>query len=329
MNKKNILVTGGAGYIGSHMVQKLLENDYNPIVFDNLSGGKKEFVPADVTFIEGDLLNKADLENVFTKFNIAAVMHFAGLISVGESVSEPKKYQENNVVGGCNLLEAMGKHNVKRLIFSSTAAVYDFQQDMPLTENSKLGPKNPYGQTKLDFENIIKQQAKDNGLNFIIFRYFNAGGSLYQKNIGESHNPETHLIPNILRSLKGPHKFYIFGTDYPTTDGTCVRDYVHVIDICQAHLLGLKNLFQDKCGETFNIGTGVGFTVKEVIDKAEIIVENKINYIAEKRRAGDADILVASFEKARKVLGWEPKHSIDEIIKSAFLWEKQKDKLNK
>lgn len=325
MNKKNILVTGGAGYIGSHMVQMLLEKGYNPIVFDNLSCGKREFVPKHITFYLGDLLNVDDLDVVFKENDIAAVMHFAGLISVGESVKEPKKYQENNVQGGLNLLSVMERHGVNRLIFSSTAAVYDFKQEMPLTENSNLSPANPYGQTKLDFENIIKERANSSGLDFVIFRYFNAGGAMSEKDIGEAHDPETHLIPNILRSLNGSKNFYVFGTDYPTVDGTCVRDYVHVIDICQAHLLGLKNLLANKGGDIFNVGTGCGYTVKQVIAKTETIVGSKIKYIEEKRRDGDADILVASFEKARRVLGWKPAYSLDDIIKSAFLWESKKD----
>lgn len=323
--KSNILVTGGAGYIGSHMVLRLLANNYNPIVFDNLSEGHIEFVPKDVTFVKGDLRNYADIESVFEKHKIDAVMHFAGLISVAESVKEPKKYQQNNIDGGNNLLKAMGKYKVTNLIFSSTAAVYESEQGMPLTEDAVLKAKNPYGETKLAFEKIIQEKAASADLNFIIFRYFNAGGADLSQNIGEAHSPETHLIPNILRSVRTEEEFSLFGDNYPTPDGTCVRDYIHVSDICEAHLLGLKNLLKGVGNQIFNVGTGSGYTVKEVIIKAEEVTGSKINYTIKKRRDGDASILVASFDKAKEVLGWEPKYNLADIIESAYAWENKRN----
>lgn len=325
MNKMNVLVTGGAGYIGSHMVHNLLDNDYNPIVFDNLSSGKKHFVPKDVPLVIGDLRDYKSLEKVFSEYKIDAVMHFAGLISVGESVQEPLKYNEVNVSGGINLLKAMQENNVNKIIFSSTAAVYESDQSMPLTEDSILNPANPYGKTKLVFENIIQEVAAVTDLRFIIFRYFNAGGSMHERGIGESHFPETHLIPNILQSLKGKRRFYIFGEDYATPDGTCIRDYIHVKDICQAHLAGLKILFEGCGQEIFNIGTGRGYTVKEVMEEVTKLTEQEIDCSIEKRRDGDAAILVASANKAKEILNWTPKETLKDIIESAFAWEQKRD----
>lgn len=325
MEKLNILVTGGAGYIGAHMVHILLDNNYNPIIFDNLSGGKKEFVPENVTLVEGDLRDYTTLEKVFSDYKIDAVMHFAGLISVGESVAKPLIYNEVNISGGINLLKAMQKNNVNKLIFSSTAAVYESDQTMPLTEESILNPANPYGKTKLIFENIIKEVASVSDFKFIIFRYFNAGGAMHERGIGETHVPETHLIPNILQSLKGKRNFFIFGDDYPTPDGTCMRDYIHVKDICQAHLLGLKSLFSGGGQEIFNIGTGRGYTVKEVVEEVTKLTGQEIVCTIEKRRDGDANILVASANKAKEVLGWTPKETLKDIIESAFAWEKKRD----
>jgi UDP-glucose 4-epimerase len=320
-NKKNILVAGGAGYIGSHMVRLLLEAGYAPVVFDNLSTGHREFIPNDVVFIEGDLRNESDLKEVFDGHDIDTVMHFASFIQVGESVKDPVKYYDNNVIACIKLLEAMLKKNVKKIVFSSTAAVYGDPEEVPVAETALLKPTNPYGRTKLMFEEILEDVRRAQGLDYISLRYFNVAGAHESGGIGENHDPETHLIPNILRSAKnGSVKFQVFGDDYSTPDGTCIRDYIHVVDLCKAHLLSLEYL--DKKGtEIFNLGSGNGFSVNEVVENVRKVTEKDIMVEIHERRAGDAGKLVACSDKAKDLLGWEPEYGLEDMIRTAWEWE--------
>lgn len=302
-----ILVTGGAGYIGSHMTRTLLENRYKPIVFDNLSTGYRSFVPKDAIFIKGDLKNKKDIKKVFKKYKIEAVTHFAGSIVVPESVEKPLMYYENNVVSCVNLLNAMVKYHVKRFIFSSTAAVYGNPERNPIKEEDVIKPNNPYGRTKAIMENILFDLSQAEDFYYIALRYFNVGGAHKSGEVGESHNPETHLIPNILKNIKGENKeFTLYGTNYPTKDGTCIRDYIHIEDLCDAHLLALKRLIKINKSDVFNLGNNKGFSVLEVIEMAEKVAQIKVNVKTAPKRAGDSVKLVASSTKAKEVLGWQP-----------------------
>lgn len=320
-----ILVTGGAGYIGSHMVRTLLENKYKPIVFDNLSTGYRSFVPKGAPFVKGDLKNKKDIEEFFKKYKIDAVMHFAASIVVPESVEKPLMYYENNVVSCINLLNAMVKHNVKRFVFSSTAAVYGNSKRNPIQEEDEIKPNNPYGRTKAIMEKILFDLSQAIDFNYVALRYFNVGGAHASGEVGESHDPETHLIPNILKNIKGENKeFTLYGTDYPTKDGTCIRDYIHIEDLCDAHLLALKRLIKINKSDVFNLGNNKGFSVFEVIKVAEKITKSKTKIKIAKRRTRDSVKLVASSKKAKEMLGWQPKRSLEEIITSAWEWERNK-----
>lgn len=320
----HILVTGGAGYIGSHMVRTLLENGYEPIVFDNLSTGYRIFVPKRVPFIKGDLKNKKDIEDVFKKYKIDAVMHFAASIVVPESVEKPLMYYENNVVSCINLLNVMVERNVKKFIFSSTAAVYGNPKKSPVKEEDVVRPNNPYGRTKAIIEKILLDLSEAEDFNYIALRYFNVGGAHRSGEVGESHNPETHLIPNILKSIKGENKeFTLYGVNYSTKDGTCIRDYIHIEDLCGAHLLALKRLLKTNKSDVFNLGSNKGFSVLEVIEMAEKVAQVKVNIKTAPKRAGDSVKLVASSAKAKEILGWQPKRSLSEIITSAWKWERQ------
>lgn len=319
----HILVTGGAGYIGSHMVRALLENGYKPVVFDNLSTGYRNFVPKDVPFIKGDLKNKNDIQKVFKKYKIDAVTHFAASIVVPESVEKPLMYYENNVVSCVNLLNAMVGHHVKKLVFSSTAAVYGNPKRNPIQEEDAIKPNNPYGQTKAIMEKILFDLSRVEDFNYVALRYFNVGGAHGSGEVGESHDPETHLIPNILKNIKGENReFTLYGTDYPTKDGTCIRDYIHIEDLCQAHVLALKYLNKTKKSNIFNLGNNQGFSVLEVLKAAEKVTGKKAKVKITSRRAGDSIKLVASSKKAKAVLGWQPNKSLDEIIESAWAWER-------
>ena len=319
-----ILVTGGAGYIGSHCVQALLDAGRDVVIFDNLSTGHRETVEklAGAGFVEGDLKNPADINGVFEKFDIEAVVHFAAFSQVGESVKEPYKYFQNNVCGSMNLLEAMVKHDCKKIVFSSTAAVYGEPDYTPIDENHPKHPINPYGETKLTVEMIMDDFEKAYGLKSVRLRYFNVAGADALGRIGEWHEPETHLIPNVLKAAINPGKtFNLFGDDYPTKDGTCVRDYIDVNDLIDAHLLALKYL-QDG-GETnvFNLGTQTGSTVKEVFETCEKVTGKEIPYEIQPRRAGDPAILVADNKKAREILGWQPSRTLTDSVKNAWNYE--------
>ena len=322
-----ILVTGGAGYIGSHCVMALLESNNDVVIFDNLSTGHIETVQTlqkygNVEFQQGDLTNFDDINSVFKKFNIEKVVHFAAFSQVGESVINPQKYYINNVCGTINLLRAMLENNVKKIVFSSTAATYGEPVYIPIDEKHPQNPINPYGQSKLMIEKIMDDYNKAYGLKSVRVRYFNVAGADLKSRIGEWHDPETHLIPNILKSTFNNGKtFQMFGDDYDTKDGTCVRDYINVEDLAQAHLLALNYL--DEGGETnfFNLGTNDGNTVKEVFAACEKVTQKDIPVEMKPRRAGDPASLVADNSKAKENLDWNPKHTLEESIQSAYTWE--------
>lgn len=324
-----ILVTGGAGYIGSHCVMALLENNNDVVIFDNLSTGHIETVQTlqkygNVEFQQGDLTNFDDINSVFKNFNIEKVVHFAAFSQVGESVVNPQKYYINNVCGTINLLRAMLENNVKKIVFSSTAATYGEPVYIPIDEKHPQNPINPYGQSKLMIEKIMDDYNKAYGLKSVRLRYFNVAGADLKSRIGEWHDPETHLIPNILKSTFNNGKtFQMFGDDYDTKDGTCVRDYINVEDLAQAHLLALKYL--DEGGETnfFNLGTNDGNTVKEVFAACEKVTQKDIPVEIKPRRAGDPASLVADNNKAKENLNWNPKHTLEESIQSAYTWEEK------
>lgn len=324
-----ILVTGGAGYIGSHCVMALLENNNDVVIFDNLSTGHIETIQTlqkygNVKFQQGDLTNFDDINSVFKNFNIEKVVHFAAFSQVGESVVNPQKYYINNVCGTINLLRAMLENNVKKIVFSSTAATYGEPVYIPIDEKHPQNPINPYGQSKLMIEKIMDDYNKAYGLKSVRLRYFNVAGADLKSRIGEWHDPETHLIPNILKSTFNNGKtFQMFGDDYDTKDGTCVRDYINVEDLAQAHLLALKYL--DEGGETnfFNLGTNDGNTVKEVFAACEKVTQKDIPVEMKPRRAGDPASLVADNNKAKENLNWNPKHTLEESIQSAYTWEEK------
>ena len=320
-----ILVVGGAGYIGSHTVKEL-EKEYEVVVLDNLSTGHREAVDEKAIFIEGNLGNTADLHKLFSTYKIDAVMHFAANSLVGESVVDPQKYYMNNVGATLTLLKVMMEYDVKKFIFSSTAATYGIPDMDLLTEASKTNPINPYGRSKLMIEQILEDYYKAYGMNYVVLRYFNAAGAYETGEIGENHNPETHLIPIILQHLLGEReKVFVFGTDYETKDGTCVRDYIHVTDLANAHILSLKALLSgQKEKATFNLGNGTGYTVKEVIDMCEHVTGRKATIEYSNRREGDPAQLVASSKKIADELGWKAERNLETIIASAWNWHSQK-----
>lgn len=331
-----ILVTGGAGYVGSHCVLALLENGYDVVIFDNLELGHIETVETlksiqasgkVIDFIQGDLKNLSDIQNVFKKHEIEAVVHFAAYSQVAESMKNPQKYFSNNVDGTVNLLKSMIENGVKRIVFSSTAATYGEPIYTPIDENHPQKPINPYGETKLKIEKIMDEYDKSFNLKSVRLRYFNVAGADNRARIGEWHEPETHLIPNILKSTFGCGKtFQMFGTDYDTIDGTCVRDYINVEDLAKAHVLALDYL--EKGGETnfFNLGTNNGNSVKEVFSVCEKVTGEKIPVDIQPRREGDPAILVADNQKAKKVLGWVPEKTLEDSILSAYNWAKKLSK---
>ena len=321
---QHILVCGGAGYIGSHMARWLALRGCTVTVLDNLSTGHREAVQWG-ELIEVDVLDAASLERVFATRRYDAVMHFCARSLVGESVAKPYAYYENNVVGTLNLLEAMRRHDVTRLVFSSTAAVFGQPLADTIDEDHPKQPINPYGASKLMVERILADAAAAYGLRSVALRYFNAPGASPDGAIGESHHPETHLVPNVLRAALGtgaPLK--VFGDDYPTRDGTCIRDYVHVDDLAQAHQCALDFIDGQPGAHAFNLGNGQGFSVREVIAAASRVSGREIAYAVEARRAGDPSVLVASSAKARDILGWTPVHTaLEPIIESALRWHQQ------
>lgn len=319
----HILVCGGAGYIGSHMAKLIAKSGYKLTVIDNLSTGHRKALKWG-DFIEADIRDSECLDKVFSTRNINAVMHFSAKSLVGESIEKADIYYDNNVLGSQTLIESMLRHNVKKLIFSSTAAVYGLPQSESITEQHPTNPINPYGETKLSVEKLLKQYS-EKGLNSVALRYFNAAGADISGDIGEAHDPETHLIPNILKSSINHHKsqLSIFGMDYPTYDGTCIRDYIHVNDLADAHLLALQYLEKSAGFNIFNLGNGKGFSVKEVINCCERVLGKTIPYTIDDPRPGDPPVLVASSNKAQNILGWKPKYTnLDEIIETALKWHK-------
>ena len=317
----NILVTGAAGYIGSVCSEVLLGRGYNVIALDNLQEGHRAAVPPDATFCLADLSIRTQVEEVFSKHKIDAVMHFAGEALVGKSMREPSTFYAANVGSGINLLDAMTRHDVKKIIFSSTAATYGEPQTIPIPEDHPKAPINPYGKSKLVFEQVLADYRGYTGLNYVTLRYFNAAGASAER--GEAHRVETHLIPRVLEAALTSTAADVFGSDYPTPDGSCVRDYIHVLDIADSHLRALEDI-ERVAGEAFNVGNSRGYSIFEVIAAAERATQRKISRKLSPRRAGDPAVLVASKEKLKRMLGWEAGHSsLDEIIGSAWAWKQK------
>lgn len=319
-----ILVLGGAGYIGSHTVYELIDNGEDVVIIDNLLTGHEEAVHPKARFYKGDIRDKEFLDSVFKKEKIDAVIHFAASSLVGESMEKLLKYYDNNLCGTKILLDSMVEHGIDKIVFSSTAAVYGEPERIPILETDKTEPTNTYGETKLSMEKMFKWVGKAHGLRYVSLRYFNACGAHVSGKIGEDHNPESHLIPLILQVPNGKREFIsIFGEDYQTKDGTCIRDYIHVTDLAQAHILAVKYLQNGGKSDIFNLGNGIGFSVKEVIETARKVTQNAIPAKVTPRRAGDPAKLIASSDKAKKVLGWKPQHAeLDEIISTAWNWHK-------
>ncbi|MGG0175229.1 UDP-glucose 4-epimerase GalE [Gottfriedia acidiceleris] len=317
-----ILVVGGAGYIGSHTVKELLDENFEVLVLDNLSTGHKSAVDPRAEFIEGNLGDADLLSEIFTEKSIDAVMHFAANSLVGESVVNPLKYYQNNVSATITLLGSMLEFGVKKFIFSSTAATYGIPDVDLITEETPTNPINPYGRTKLMIENVLNDFRSAYGLDYVVLRYFNAAGAHVTGEIGEDHTPESHLIPLILQHLLGQRdSITVFGEDYPTADGTCIRDYIHITDLAGAHIASLKKMLeQDNFTRTYNLGNGLGYSVKEVIEMCEKVAGLKANVLIGERRAGDPANLVASSQKIYSELGWKTKYKLEEIIQTAWNW---------
>ncbi len=319
-----ILVLGGAGYIGSHTVYALIEKGVDVVVIDNLETGHIEAVHEKARFYKGDIRDRAFVDSVLDKEKIDAVIHFAANSLVGESMVNPLKYYDNNVNGTKVLLQSMVAHGLDKIVFSSTAATYGEPEKVPILETDRTEPTNTYGETKLAMEKMFKWTDRAHGLKYVSLRYFNACGAHVSGKIGEAHSPETHLIPLILQVPLGQREYIsIFGDDYDTSDGTCIRDYIHVTDLAQAHILAVDYLMKGNESNIFNLGNGVGFTVKEVIDTARKVTGHEIPAKIAERRAGDPARLIASSDKARQVLLWKPEHAdLEEIISTAWNWHK-------
>ncbi|MFC6346288.1 UDP-glucose 4-epimerase GalE [Vagococcus carniphilus] len=317
-----IAVLGGAGYIGSHTVQALINKGEEVIVIDNLLTGHKEAIHEKATFYEGDIRDKEFMLSVFKKESISGVVHFAASSLVGESVENPLKYFNNNVYGTQITLEVMKETGVKKIVFSSTAATYGEPKEVPILETTPTNPKNPYGESKLMMEKMMRWCDEAYGIKFVALRYFNVAGASLDTSIGEDHNPETHLVPIILQTALGQReKISIFGDDYPTEDGTCVRDYVHVVDLGAAHVLALDYLSKGNESNIFNLGSSEGFSVKQMIDEARLVTGKEIPSAVSEKRAGDPAVLVASPEKAKEILGWQPQYTdIKTIFETAWAW---------
>jgi UDP-glucose 4-epimerase len=318
-----VLVTGGAGYIGSHTVRRLQKRGYDVVVYDNLSKGH-EWAVKDAPLIVGDISDGDKVCTTIAEYGIDAVIHFAAYSLVGESMVNPRIYYENNVCGTLSLLNAMMDCGVKKMVFSSTAAVYGEPNKVPIDEDSPLKPTNVYGRTKLTIENMLKDYDMAYGLKYVALRYFNAAGADDAADIGEDHDPETHLIPLVLKAAKGERDgIKVFGTDYDTHDGTCIRDYIHVNDLADAHILALEYLQQGQ-SDVFNLGNGKGFSVKEIVDAARRVTGKDIKAVEAERRAGDPAVLIASSDKIKSKLGWRPQYTdVGRIISTAWEWEKK------
>lgn len=319
-----ILVLGGAGYIGSHTVYELIDAGEDVVIVDNLQTGHKGALHPKARFYKGDIRDEKFLDDLFNKEKIDSVIHFAANSLVGESMIDPLKYYDNNLYGTMILLKSMVKNGIEKIVFSSTAATYGEPEKTPIFEKDRTEPTNTYGETKLSMEKMFKWVSKAHGLRYVSLRYFNACGAHVSGKIGEDHSPETHLIPLILQVPNGKREHIgIFGDDYQTPDGTCIRDYIHVTDLAQAHILAVKYLNKGNESDIFNLGNGVGFSVKEVIETARKVTGHPIPAKISKRRAGDPAILIASSDKAKSILGWNPSHnSLDEIIETAWKWHK-------
>jgi UDP-glucose 4-epimerase len=324
MKNDKILVVGGAGYIGSHMVKDLLDAGYHVITLDDLSTGHRELLPGG-EFVEGGLGDTVLLDKLFSTHNISSVMHFAAFSLVGESVEKPLKYYRNNMAATAELLDSMIRHSVKRFIFSSTAAVYGEPIDIPIRESHPCKPTNPYGESKIAVERMLKDCDSAYGLKYISLRYFNAAGADKSGEIGERHRNETHLIPLVLEVAAGRRKnIKIFGADYPTPDGTCIRDYIHVNDLTGAHLLALNSLLSGGDSAVYNLGNNRGYSVREVIELARKVTGKPIPAIEADKRPGDPAILIASSDKIKKKLGWKPEYEdLETIIKTAWKWHQK------
>lgn len=318
----SVLVVGGAGYIGSHAVRALLARGRDVVIIDNLQTGHIESVPDEVTFYEGDIRDRAFMDETFRRESITDVLHFAANSLVGESMDEPLKYYDNNVFGTQVLLETMRKHGVGRIVFSSTAATYGDQDEMPIRETAETNPTNTYGATKLAMETMMKWCDRAFGIRFVALRYFNVAGAHPSGEIGEDHTPETHLIPLVLQVANGQREaITVFGDDYATPDGTCIRDYIHVTDLVDAHVLALDYLEADGASDVFNLGTETGFSVLEIIEAARRTTGHAIPVKTGERRAGDPAMLIASPDKAKRILGWKPERStIETILTDAWNW---------
>ncbi|MGX7394789.1 UDP-glucose 4-epimerase GalE [Carnobacterium mobile] len=317
-----VLVLGGAGYIGSHAVDQLVDRGYQVVVVDNLQTGHQESIPENVHFYEGDIRDKAFLSQVFEKETIEGVMHFAANSQVGESMREPLLYFNNNVQGTQVTLEVMQQYGVKNIVFSSSAATYGEPTEIPIMETAETHPESPYGETKLMMEKMLKWCDQAYGMRFVALRYFNVAGAKWNGSIGEDHDPETHLVPLILQTALGQREeLAIFGDDYATPDGTCIRDYVHVVDLIDAHILALEYLKAGNESNIFNLGSSTGFSVKEMVETARQVTGKEIPAKVEPRRAGDPSTLIASSKKAQTILGWNPKFpDVKDIISSAWQW---------
>lgn len=323
-----ILVLGGAGYIGSHTVYELVDRGEDVVIIDNLETGYKEAVHPKARFYQGDIRDRSFVDHVLDQEKVDAVIHFAANSLVGESMVNPLKYYDNNLCGTKVLLESMIAHGVDKIVFSSTAATYGEPERVPILESDRTEPTNTYGETKLSMEKMFKWTDRAHGLRYVSLRYFNACGAHKSGKIGEAHNPESHLIPLILQvPNKQREAISIFGEDYDTKDGTCIRDYIHVTDLAQAHILAVDYLMQGKESNIFNLGNGVGFTVKEVVETARKITGDPIQTKIVPRRAGDPAVLIASSEKAKEILKWKPEHTdLEDIITSAWNWHKNHPK---
>ncbi len=318
----SILVLGGAGYIGSHAVYQLMDEGYDTVVIDNLQTGHKGAIHPKAMFYQGDIRDKDFLRDVFTQEKVDAILHFAAYSLVGESMEKPLEYFNNNVYGTQVLLEVMNEFNVKHIVFSSTAATYGEQDKVPITEEMQTNPTNAYGETKLTMEKLMKWCDTAYGMKYVSLRYFNVAGARSTGEIGEDHHPETHLIPVVLQVALGQREsISIFGEDYPTEDGTCIRDYIHVEDLINAHILALKYLQNGGESNIFNLGSSNGFSVKEIVEAARAVTGHELPAKIAPKRAGDPSTLIASSEKAGRILGWKPKRtSIQTIIEDAWNW---------
>ncbi|MFA8343952.1 MAG: UDP-glucose 4-epimerase GalE [Rhodothermaceae bacterium] len=316
-----IVVTGGAGYIGSHFVKLAVDCNCEVLVIDNLCRGHKEAVHPKAEFKNCDLLDSENLNKILSEYKPDAVVHFAAFAYVGESVENPQMYYSNNVIGSINLISAAKNNNIRNFVFSSTCSLYGNPETVPISEKEKLNPINPYAQTKLIIEKALADFSSVYNFNYVALRYFNAAGADPEGAIGESHDPEPHLIPIILQTALGKReKIFIFGNDYKTPDGSCVRDYIHVSDLAQAHMAAIQFLSEEKRSEIINLGTGNGYSVKEIINSAREITGKEIKAEVAERRAGDPAILVAENSKAEAILGWKPEFDLTDILKSAWKW---------